>query len=278
MEIIDGKKMSKEYLKLLKERVTSLSFTPVFVDVIVGNDPVSLQYINLKEKRARECGIDVSRVTVAFDATTQEVIEKIKHALQNPHVCGAIVQLPLPNHIDRRQVLDAVPSDIDVDVLSQISSDKFYNNEPSLMFPTARAVYEVLQTIPHDKKTSHVLMVGKGILVGRPVAHILKQKGYTLEVVTRENPLTPEVINRADIIISATGSVGIITGEYIKSGVIIIDAGTSESGGGVVGDVDRESVAEKAGYLSPVPGGVGPMTVAMLLSNVVEVAESRNKK
>ena len=275
MNIIDGKKISKEYLSSLKERVAKLSFTPVFVDVIVGDDPVSLQYIGMKERRAQNCGIDVNRVAVSGDATTDDVIVKLEEALQNQDVCGVIVQLPLPDHIDQKRVLDTVPSEVDVDVLSQTSSEKFYNNESKLTFPTARAVYELLQTVPHDKKTSHVVVIGRGILVGKPIAHILERDGYTFEVATRENPLTPEMLGKADVILSATGVANLVTGEHLKPGVIIIDAGTSESSGGVVGDVDRESVTEKAGYLAPVPGGVGPMTVAILLANVVEVAESR---
>jgi methylenetetrahydrofolate dehydrogenase (NADP+)/methenyltetrahydrofolate cyclohydrolase len=276
MEIIDGKKISKEYLKDLKERVAKLSFTPVFCDVIVGDDPVSLQYIGMKEKRAEKCGIAVNRVAVPGDATTEEVIARLQEALQNPDVCGVIVQLPLPDHIDQKRVLDTVPSEVDVDVLSQTSSDKFYNNESKLTFPTARAVYELLQTVPHDKSTAHVVVIGRGILVGKPIAHILEREGYTFEVASRENPLTPEMLGKADVILSAAGSAHLVTGEHLKPGVIIIDAGTSESNGGVVGDVDKDSVAEKAGYLAPVPGGVGPMTVAILLANVVEVAEVRD--
>lgn len=275
MNILDGKKMSQTILADLKERVAKLDFVPVFVDVLVGDDPVSLQYIQMKEKRARDIGVAVHRVSVSGDATTEEVITEMQKALENQDVCGAIVQLPLPQHVDTAAVLDAVPSHIDVDLLGKESGENFYNNTAVMAFPAANAAFMLLQTVEHEPSDSTALVVGQGVLVGKPVTHMLREAGYTVETASRSNPVTAEMLERADIIISATGVPNIITAENLKSGVIVIDAGTSESDGGIIGDVDSASVADKAAYLAPVPGGVGPMTVALLLENVVRIAESR---
>ncbi|MBP6925810.1 MAG: bifunctional 5,10-methylenetetrahydrofolate dehydrogenase/5,10-methenyltetrahydrofolate cyclohydrolase [Candidatus Pacebacteria bacterium] len=274
MEIIDGKKLSRIKLAELKTRVQKLNFVPVFVDLIVGDDPVSLQYIGMKEKRARDIGIAVQRVSCALDSSTENIIQALQSALGHDHVCGAIVQLPMPSHIDTQAVLDNIPHDIDVDVLAAASGEKFYTGTSLLSFPAAQASFDLLQTVPHDLSVN-VLVVGQGMLVGRPVTHMLRNAGYTVHVATKMQPVTSDMLSSADVIISATGVPNIITGEYIKPGVILIDAGTAESDGGIVGDIDTASVQGKAGYIAPVPGGVGPMTVALLLENVVISAEHR---
>jgi methylenetetrahydrofolate dehydrogenase (NADP+)/methenyltetrahydrofolate cyclohydrolase len=174
-------------------------------------------------------------------------------------------------------VLDSIPHDVDVDVLGTTSGEKFYTNTSLLSFPAAQASFDLLRTVPHDLSAT-VLVVGQGMLVGRPVTHMLRNAGYSVHVATKTEPLTPDVVSSADIIISATGVPNIITGEYIKPGAILIDAGTAESDGGIVGDIDTASVQGKAGHIAPVPGGVGPMTVALLLENVVTVAEHKQKR
>ena len=275
MNILDGKKMGQVLLAQLKERVVQLGFVPVFVDVLVGEDPVSLQYIGMKEKRAKDIGIAVHRVKISGDATTDEVIEHIQKALKQDHICGSIVQLPLPRHIDTQKVLDAIPADIDVDVLGEQTGKDFYNNTSLLSFPAAKASFELLQMAPHDVASAKVLVIGQGMLVGKPVTHMLRNAGYTVTTANRTVPLTNKMLQKADIIISATGVPNLITKENLKVGVVIIDAGTSESSGGVVGDVNVNEVQDIASYIAPVPGGVGPLTVAILLDNIVTVAEQK---
>jgi len=275
MNILDGKKMGQVLLAQLKERVVQLGFVPVFVDVLVGEDPVSLQYIGMKEKRAKDIGIAVHRVKISGDATTDEVIEHIQKALKQDHICGSIVQLPLPRHIDTQKVLDAIPADIDVDVLGEQTGKDFYNNTSLLSFPAAKASFELLQMAPHDVASAKVLVIGQGMLVGKPVTHMLRNAGYTVTTANRTVPLTNKMLQKADIIISATGVPSLITKENLKEGVVIIDAGTSESSGGVVGDVNVNEVQDIASYIAPVPGGVGPLTVAILLDNIVTVAEQK---
>lgn len=276
MNILDGKKKSKAILADLARRVAQLDFVPVFVDVLVGDDPVSLQYIQMKEKRARDVGMDVHRITIPGSTTTEQLISSMQEALTDPRVCGAIVQLPLPEHIETQRVLDAIPPELDVDVLGSDAAKRFYSNTSLLSFPAAKAAYILLQGVPHEPRSTRVLVMGQGMLVGRPITHMLEKDGYIVTVATKDSPATRDMLQTADVIISATGVPHLIRAEDIKDGVVIIDAGTSESDGGVIGDVDVDAVKSKVSYIAPVPGGVGPMTVALLLENVVQTAEERS--
>lgn len=276
MNIIDGRKIKDEILEEVKEEVLSLTFTPVFCDILVGNDPVSSLYVRIKSKAAEFVGIKFRAVEFTSSTTTEELIEEIENLNKVPHMCGIIVQLPLPEHIDRDRVLDAVAPELDVDCLNHENSENFYNNKATIVYPTALACMKILDLIPIDLSQKNTVVLGRGRLVGRPVTHILKSQGFQVEVINRQTENVEEILKKADVIISAIGQGRFLVGGMIKKDVIIIDAGTSEENGAVVGDVDFESTKEMASYLTPSPGGVGPVTVAMLLKNVLEVA--KNKK
>jgi methylenetetrahydrofolate dehydrogenase (NADP+)/methenyltetrahydrofolate cyclohydrolase len=189
-----------------------------------------------------------------------------------------VLPQPLPKHINRETLLNAINPAIDVDCLTIQNSERFYRGEQVPVFPTARAVLASLDSVGvslHDKK---VVVLGQGMLVGKPVTYLLKQRGVIAETVTRETKNPAELIANADIVISAMGAGKYVKGDMIQNGAILIDAGTSESNGGIVGDVDLDSVSSKASFVSPTPGGVGPVTVSMLLDNVVAVAENFSKK
>ena len=193
-------------------------------------------------------------------------------------MCGLIIQLPLPAHLYVHKVLDSVDTTIDVDCLGSATSNLFYAGEKVPGFPTALACMEIVDSLNLDLKDKKIAVIGQGMLVGKPVTYLLRERGLDVETVTRTTENKDEIIKNADIIISGTGHGKLITGGMIKKGAVLIDAGTSESKGGIVGDVDLESVKDVAGYLSPVPGGVGPVTVGMLLKNVLKVAQSKNNK
>ncbi|MEK7499160.1 MAG: bifunctional 5,10-methylenetetrahydrofolate dehydrogenase/5,10-methenyltetrahydrofolate cyclohydrolase [Patescibacteria group bacterium] len=275
MIILDGKKLREGILEDVKTGVARLPFVPVFCDVLVGGDPASAQYVRMKAKLATSAGIKFHNAHFADDISTENLVAEIKKLNILPHMCGLIVQLPLPGHLDVRAVLDAVSPDIDVDCLSTETSNRFYAGEVVPAFPTALACMEILDSLKLDLLDKKIVVVGQGMLVGRPVTHLLLVRGLNVETVTRTTENKEEIIKNADIIISGTGHAKLIVGGMVKKGVVIIDAGTSESKGGIVGDVDLESVESVAGYVSPVPGGVGPVTVAMLLKNVLTVARSR---
>lgn len=273
--IINGRKIAKQILEDIKERVQALPFPPVFCDVVVGDDPVSLQYVRMKERTAESVGIKFRPANLLETITTEELIEEIENLNKVPHMCGVIVQLPLPPHIDKQAVLDVIDASIDVDCLGKNTSDLFYTGKSILGFPTALACMKVLDSTGVTLEDKNIVVLGHGMLVGKPVAHLLESRGLNVNVVTKNTDNSLDILKSADVIISGIGKGKFITGDKIKEGVIIIDAGTSEEDGGVVGDVDLDSVLSIASFVSPTPGGVGPVTVAMLLSNVLYVAERK---
>lgn len=272
--ILDGKKIATEILEDVKAEVAKLSFQPVFCDVLVGNDPSSLQYVKMKAQRAESLGFKFLKAEFPADISTQALISEIKKINHEPNICGLIVQLPLPATLDKQLILDAIDSKIDVDCTGKINTDLFYQGKAYMEFPTAAAVMEVLSRADISYESKKFLVIGYGQLVGKPVEFLLKQKGAYVDVARSKTENILELMKAADVIVSAVGKAKLVTGEKIKPGSIIVDAGTSESDGGIVGDVDFESVKDIASYISPVPGGVGPVTVAMLLSNVLKVAKS----
>lgn len=273
MKIIDGKKLSEEILSKVKDEVAALTFTPVFCDVLVGDDPASLQYVKMKARKAERVGISFHNAAFLAGISTAELIKEIGLLNKIKNMCGIIVQLPLPAHLDRQAILDAIDARLDVDCLGTTASEKFYKNENAVGFPTALACMAILDSLDLDLPGKNITVLGQGLLVGKPVAALLKFRGLNPAIITSKTENKEEIIKQADIIISGVGKGKYITGDMIKQGAVIIDAGTSESNGGIVGDVDLESVENIAGYVSPVPGGVGPVTVAMLLKNVLMVAK-----
>ena len=199
-------------------------------------------------------------------------IKEIKTLNKIKNMCGIIIQLPLPAHLDQRAILNVIDPKLDVDCLGRIGNNLF--------FPTALACLAVLESLNLDSnpstslRTRKIVVLGQGMLVGKPVTALLKSKGFLPIAVTSGTKNKEEIIKQADVIISGIGQGKYITGGMIKTGAVLIDAGTSELESSLVGDVDLESVKDVAGYVSPVPGGVGPVTVAMLLNNVLTVAKS----
>lgn len=268
MIIIDGRKIAQELLKELSKKVVVLPHPPIFCDVMVGEDPVSMQYVKLKGKKAEEAGFEFREVILPSNSRTDEVIAELRRIQETPHLSGLIVQLPLPQSIERSKVTDAIDSSVDVDCLSVKNSELFYSNKDSFVFPAARAVVRILDSLNIPLQDKNIVIIGEGELVGKPVAHLLNNRSLQVATLHRNSVGKEESIKNADIIITATGVPKSLTGSMIKEGSIVIDAGTSDSNGGIVGDVDFDSVAEHAGFISRVPGGVGPVTVAMLLENV----------
>lgn len=274
--IIDGKKIRDEILEEVKKGVAQLPFQPVFCDVLVGSDPVSAQYVKMKGRTAESVGIHFHNAHFPTDITTGQLIEEVHKLKGIPNMCGLIIQLPLPAHLDKQKILDSIDQSIDVDCLGQDASMVFYNSSIEIGYPTALSCMKILDSLNINLEDKKITVVGQGQLVGRPVAHLLKIRNLEVSIVTRETSNKDEIIKNADVIISGTGAGKLLTSEKIKEGAILIDAGTSESNGSIVGDVDLDSVQGIAGFVSPVPGGVGPVTVGILLQNVLKVAQKKN--
>lgn len=274
MIIIDGKKIREEILTNVKKEVASLSFQPIFCDILVGDNPVSAQYVDMKMRKAESVGIAFHQASFKDTITNEELISEIKKINKIPNMCGVIVQLPLPKSLDTKRILNAIDPKLDVDCLGEVRGEGFYNGDISLGFPTALSCMVLLDSTGVSIKDKTIVVLGNGELVGRPVVALLNFRGLSPVVIRRKTENKEDLIKNADIIISGMGAGKYITGDMIKEGVVLIDAGTSESNSGIVGDIDLESVASKASFVSPVPGGVGPVTVAMLLKNVLYVAKN----
>ena len=273
MKIIDGRKIKEEILTEIKKEITSLQFIPVFCDVLVGDDPSSVQYVKMKAKTAEFLGIKFYNASFPSNIKTEDLIKEIKILNKIPNMCGIIVQLPLPETLDRRAILDAIDSNLDVDCLGTDTSEKFYGGLTSVCSPAAMACIKLLDSLNLNLKDKKIIVLGQGELVGKPVTALLKFRELSPIIITSENNYKKELVKQGDIVISGIGKGKYITGDMIKEGAVLIDAGTSESNGSIVGDIDFESVKNIAGFISPVPGGVGPVTVAMLFNNVLKVAK-----
>ena len=273
MQIIDGKKIRDEVLEGLQRRVAGLKNPPVFCDVLVGTDPASVQYVDMKVRAAASVGIQTHKAEFPEDISTEALVAEIQKIAEIPHISGIIVQLPLPNHIDTKAVLNAIPAQFDVDALGDSVALDFYTSVPTFIPPTAAAVLTMIASLGIDMTDRNVVIAGRGVLVGKPVAHLLAVRGISVQNVDSDTPEPWKIFRTADVLICATGKPGLITGDMVKKDVVIIDAGTSEFNGAIAGDVDQKSVEKMARALAPVPGGVGPVTVAMLMQNVVVSAE-----
>ncbi len=277
-QLIDGKNLRKEILEKIKTDLAGMNFQPVFCDVLVGEDPVSLQYVNMKMRMAEEVGIKPHPAVFPSNITTEDLVKEIQNLNKVENMCGIIIQLPLPASVDKRAVLDAIDPRLDVDCLGTVAGRNFYENKAMFGFPAALSCMEALDSLHLDLENKNIVVLGNGELVGKPVAALLKFRGLKPIVIDSKTENQEGILKNADVIISGIGKGKYLTGDMVKVGVVIIDAGTSEESNAVVGDVELESVMGVASFVSPVPGGVGPITVAILLKNVLTVAQSSMKK
>lgn len=278
-EIIDGNKIAAEILKDLTLQLRSgKKFQPRLVVVLAGENPASLSYIKIKQKKAEEIGITIEVKKYPEDIPQQELQNEIWEAGREGN--GIIVQLPLPAHMDKQAVLDTIPPELDVDCLTAANKQRLIEGkEIWFVPPAAGAVLQILDYHKVDLKDKHVLLVGSGDLVGKPLASLLLHRGVNFKIANRYTENLADLAKNADVIITGAGKPGLVTGEMVKQNSVIIDAGTTGSGEGeITGDVDFESVKGKASLIAPVPGGVGPVTVAMLLANVLRAAQGFDRK
>ncbi len=270
--IINGREIANQLNEQTKEQIKALSFQPLLVDVVVGEDPASLSYVRIKQKKALEVGLAFELHHLPSSSTTADVISEINKLITIKELSGLIIQLPLPKNLNTEEILSSIPEEVDVDLLNKKSSERFYGGGKTLVPPTAGAISHIIDSLPVNFSGKKILVVGQGELVGKPISYLLKSK--SLDVITADSSTKNilDLLKSADCVISGVGKSGLIKGEDLKEGVIVIDAGTSEASGSIAGDVDFDSAEIKASYITPVPGGVGPVTVAKLLENVVLAA------
>ena len=270
--IVDGKMIAREIEAQVKHALSALSISPVLAIVIVGEDPVIENFVRMKKKAGMALGVLVREYRFSGTVSEGEVVAVVLALSENKDVHGIIVQLPLPKHIDPQAVLDAIPVGKDVDVLSFASVSAFARGDAKVLPPVAGAIQEILERADVHVSGKEALVLGHGRLVGIPAALLLRHNDAHVTVIDRPISDLLEYTRESDIIISGVGSPGLITPTMLHEGVVLIDAGTSEEGGRVVGDAEP-LCAEIASVFTPVPGGIGPITIAMIFKNLVLLAQ-----
>ena len=288
MIILDGRKTSNEIkdeiAESVKEIVASGSRAPHLAAVIVGEDGASLTYVGSKVRACKRAGFDSTLVKLPETTTQQELLDKVNELNNDDNIDGYIVQLPLPSHIDSQKILMAVDPAKDVDGFHPTNFGKMALNLPTFISATPYGIMELLERYNVDTKGKHTVVIGRSDIVGRPVSILMSRKSNpgnsTVTLAHSRTQNIAELTKQADIVISALGSPNFVKADMVKDGVVVIDVGItrvkddSEKGYKIVGDVDYEKVSKKASYITPVPGGVGPMTIAMLLKNTLQAFNS----
>ncbi len=272
-EIINGKEIAENILNNIKKEVENFDVKPTLAVIIVGCDPASKVYVKNKIKKSEFLGFNSILKELPEDIQKEELLDVIKNLNNDKNVNGILLQLPLPKGLDEKDFLDEISPIKDVDGFTTYNSGKLFKGEkPYSIACTPKGIIKLLETKNINLEGKVAVVVGRSNIVGKPVANLLLQKNATVIQAHSKTKNLPEILKLADIIISATGKEEFIKGDMVKEGAIIIDVGiTRNKNGKLTGDVDFESVYNKVSYITPVPGGVGPMTIATLMENTLEL-------
>ncbi len=275
-KIINGKYYAHEILSDLKEQVSiyrqELNRVPTLAIILVGDNPASAIYVRNKLKAAAEIGMDTLQINLLFNVGVNNILEEINTLNEDPKVSGIIVQLPLPGHIDKNLILSAINPNKDVDGFHPLNVGYLHSGTGNGFVPcTALGCVELIKKVEPNLVGKNVVVIGRSNIVGRPLSALLLREDCTVTVCHSKSQNLSKITSQADIVISAMGSPLMLTAEYFNSNSIVIDVGiTKLESGKIVGDVDFTNVVNKVRYITPVPGGVGPMTVAFLLKNTLK--------
>ncbi len=278
MAILDGKALAKKIRASIKKEVDSLkkeSIIPGLAFILVGDNPASQVYVNMKTKACEEVGIYSINHRMPSEISERELIEVIKMLNDNPMVDGILVQLPLPKHLNEEKIIETIDYRKDVDGFHPYNMGRLARGNPLFISCTPYGIMKLLNEYSIDVKGRDVVVVGAGNITGKPMALMLTNSGATVQICHIYTQNLKEKTKRADIVISAVGKPNLITEDMVKEGAVVVDVGISRVKDRVVGDVDFEGVSKKASYITPVPGGVGPMTIAMLLYNTLQSVKFR---
>lgn len=279
--LINGKQIAKETYAELKERTEALAekgIIPGLTVIIVGENPASMTYVASKEKKAAQLGWNSKVIRLEESISQAELIEVIEKLNADEGVDGILVQLPLPKHINELDVLEKIDPDKDVDGFHIVNSGRLFAGLDGFVPCTPKGIMKLIASTGVDISGKNAVVLGRSLIVGKPIALLLTAENATVTICHSRTADLREHTLRADILVAAIGKPKFVTADMVKEGAVVIDVGINRTEEGLVGDVDFESVKEKAGYITPVPGGVGPMTIAMLMENTVISAERRNDK
>ncbi|HTY14263.1 MAG TPA: bifunctional methylenetetrahydrofolate dehydrogenase/methenyltetrahydrofolate cyclohydrolase FolD [Methanoregulaceae archaeon] len=274
--IIDGKKIAGKRLELLKEKIDESGLYPRLATVLVGNDPGSQMYVRMKHEACERVHIGSVRVELPGDATTDQVLREIIKLNKDPYIDGILVQLPLPSKVATPKIIACVSPEKDVDGFNPYNMGLLFSGTPGLVPCTPKGIMTLLDEYRIPLRGAGVVVAGRSIDVGRPVAALLLQADATVTIAHSKTRDLAAEMKRADIVITAIGKAKFIGPEMIRDGATVIDVGINYLDGKLCGDVDFESVKQVAGAITPVPGGVGPMTIASLMENTYIAAINRS--
>ena len=276
-QLIDGKKVAADIKENLKKEIAELKskgIHPGLAVVLVGENPASKKYVASKEKTCEDIGIKSFAYKLPESISQKELIKLIDDLNNDKNVHGILVQLPLPKHLNEKEVMNRISPAKDVDGFGPDALGKLVLDEPGFVACTPHGAIKMLEAYGIDPKGKHAVVVGRSVIVGKPLALLLLRKHATVTICHSKTPDLKEECLRADILCVAIGKAKTITGDMIKEGAAVIDIGINVTPEGkIVGDVDFEPAKERAGYITPVPGGAGPMTIAMLMYNTVLAAK-----
>lgn len=271
--ILDGKKLRDEIFEELKGKIEKLSVKPSLAVILVGDNPSSKIYVNNKKKCAEKLGINSIVISYPADITEKELLNKIQELNNDKNITAILVQLPLPDHIDKFKVIDAISPKKDVDGLTPYNSGKLFAGEKPYIYPcTPKGILLMLDHYGIEIEGKHAVVIGRSNLVGKPVAQMLLNRNATVTLCHSKTKNLTDITKTADILISAVGK-KVVGENMLKNNCVVIDVGIfRDENGKICGDVDFDKVAKTTSYISPVPGGVGPMTIASLMLNTFELA------
>ncbi|AIG26007.1 bifunctional methylenetetrahydrofolate dehydrogenase/methenyltetrahydrofolate cyclohydrolase FolD [Brevibacillus sp. 7WMA2] len=271
-QVINGKEFAKSYRERIKQEVAELvdkGIQPGLAVVLVGDDPASQTYVNGKIKACEETGIYSKSFRLESNVTQQEVVDLVKELNQDPNIHGILVQLPLPKHMNEEAIIDTISPEKDVDGFHPISVGNLCIGKETFLPCTPHGVIELIKSTGISMEGKHAVVVGRSNIVGKPVSLLLLHENATVTMCHSRTKNLEEHTRQADILVVAVGIAHLIKKEHVKDGAIVIDVGMNRLDGKLTGDVLFDEVKEVASHITPVPGGVGPMTITMLMQNTV---------
>lgn len=278
-KVLDGKQIAKDYRQGLKDQVEELTakgYTPKLSVILVGNDGASLSYVKSKKKAAEKIGITSEIVHLDEDTSEEEVLKELDRLNNDDSVSGILVQVPLPDQVSEQKVLESIDPAKDVDGFHPANIGKLYIDEQTFVPCTPLGVMELLNHADMDLEGKNAVVIGRSHIVGQPVSKLLLQKNATVTILHSRTKDMHAHLKDADVIVSAVGRPGLVTKDDVKEGAVVIDVGnTPDENGKLKGDVEYDEVKEVAGAITPVPGGVGPMTITMVLNNTLLAEKMR---
>ena len=270
MNIIDGKQIAKDLRIKIANEVKTLKRPPGLAVILVGEDPASAVYVRNKERACKEAGFFSDKIIKSENTTEEQLLEEVERLNNNPHIDGILVQLPLPSHINANKVIEHISPLKDVDGFHSENIGKLMQNKSHLRPCTPKGVMTILSSIDCKVMGMNCVVIGASNIVGRPMAMELLNARGTVTICNSKTKDVAGIVSRADIVVVGVGIPEMVKGDWVKDGAIVIDVGINRlEDGRLVGDVDFDAIKEKAGAITPVPGGVGPMTIATLLENTL---------